>query len=196
VQELYRHRSLRLQSSEFDLLTEDLFSERSFSVFGLSNAQLSMTGAATGAVAGGAIDLAVGGASLLLGAGMGAIVGGLGAMLGSNRLAKVRLLGSSLGGYRLIVGPISATNLPWVILGRLLLHHRLVAETNHARREALILDADAGEHFAGTIDPGRRRRMASLFQRIREQSGLSTQQRDELVLDIVAAMDDLGQRSS
>ncbi|MDY6945708.1 MAG: DUF3482 domain-containing protein [Pseudomonadota bacterium] len=192
VQELYRHRSLRMQSSEFDLLTEDLFSERSFSVFGLSNAQLSMTGAATGALAGGAIDAAVGGASLLLGAGIGAIVGGVGAMLGSNRLAKVRLLGTPLGGFRLSVGPISATNLPWVILGRSLLHHRLVAETNHARRESLVLDADAGEHFAGTIDAGRRRHLASLFQRIREQNGLATQQRDELVSDIVAAMDELG----
>ncbi len=195
VQELYRHQSLRMQSSDFDLLTEDLFSERSFSVFGLSNAQLSMTGAATGALAGGAIDAAVGGASLLLGAGIGAIVGGLGAMLGSNRLAKVQVLGSPLGGYRLIVGPISATNLPWVILGRALLHHRLVAETNHARRESLVLDADVGEHFVGAIDAGRRRHMASLFQRIREQSGLRMHQRDELVSDIVAAMDQLGQQS-
>jgi hypothetical protein len=196
VQELYRHRSLRMQSSDFALLTEDLFSERSFSVFGLSNAQLSMTGAATGALAGGVIDVAVGGASLLLGAGIGAMVGGLGAMLGSNRLAKVKLLGSPLGGYRLIVGPISATNLPWVILGRSLLHHRLVAETNHARRESLVLDAHADEHFAGTIDAGRRRHLATLFQRIREQGGLSTQQRDELVSHIIAAMDELGQRSS
>jgi hypothetical protein len=177
-----------MQSADFDLLTEDLFSERSFFMFGLSNAQLSMTGAATGALAGGAIDAAVGGASLMLGAGIGAIVGGLGAMLGSNRLAKVQLLGSPLGGYRLIVGPISATNLPWVLLGRSLLHHRLVAETNHARRESLELDASAGERFAGSIDAGRRRQLASLFQLIREQSGLSTQQRDELVSQIVAAM--------
>jgi hypothetical protein len=194
VQELYRHRSLRLQTPEFDVLTEDLFSERSFSVFGLSNAQLSMTGAATGALAGGALDAAVGGASLLLGAGVGAIVGGLGAMLGSSRLAKVRLLGTPLGGHRLIVGPISATNLPWVILGRSLLHHRLVAETNHARRESIVLDASEGEHLAGSIDTGGRRRLERLFQRIREQGGLSAEQRDELISQILAAMDDLRQR--
>lgn len=192
VQDLYRHRSLQMQSSEFDLLTEDLFSERSFSVFGLSNAQLSMTGAVTGALAGGAVDAAVGGASLLLGAGIGAIVGGLGVMFGSNRLAKVQVLGSPLGGHRLIVGPISSPNLPWVILGRALLHHRLVAETNHARRESLVVDVDAGEHLAGTIDAGRRRHVARLFERIREQSGLSTHQREELVSHVVAAMDELG----
>jgi hypothetical protein len=194
VQELYRHRSLRLQTPEFDVLTEDLFSERSFSVFGLSNAQLSMTGAATGALAGGALDAAVGGASLLLGAGVGAIVGGLGAMLGSSRLAKVRLLGTPLGGHRLIVGPISATNLPWVILGRSLLHHRLVAETNHARRESIVLDSSEGEHLAGSIDVGRRRQLERLFQRIREQGGLSSEQRGELISQILAAMDDLRRR--
>ena len=190
VQELYRHRALQMQSSEFDLLTQDLFSERSFSVFGLSNAQLAMTGAATGAVAGGVLDAAVGGASLLLGAGIGAMVGGLGAMFGANQLAKVQLLGAPLGGYRLVVGPISATNLPWVILGRSLLHHRLVAETNHARRESLVLDADADQHVAGSIDAGDRRRMAGLFKRIREEGGLTTPLRDELVRLIVAAMDD------
>lgn len=196
VQELYRHRALQMQSSQFDLLTTDLFSKRSFSVFGLSNAQLSMTGAATGALAGGAIDAAVGGASLLLGAGIGALAGGLGAIFSSTRLAKVQLLGTPLGGHRLIVGPISAPNLPWVILGRSLLHHRLVAETNHARRESLVLEADAGEHLSGMIDASRRRRMTRLFQSIREQSGLPTQQRDELISDIVSAMDDLGHRSS
>jgi hypothetical protein len=57
-----------------------------------------------------------------------------------------------------------------------------------------VLDADAGDHFAGSIDAGRRRQLAGLFQRIREQSGLSSQQRDELVSQIVAAMNDLGQR--
>lgn len=189
VQELYRHRSLRMQTSEFELLGEDLFSERSFSVFGLSNAQLSMTGAATGALAGGAIDVAAGGASLLLGAGIGAIVGGLGAMFGSNRLAKIQLLGTPLGGHRLVVGPISATNLPWVILGRSLLHHRLVAETNHARRESLVLVADASEHLTGSIEAGRRRHLSNLFRLIRERNGLPTHQRDELISEIVAAME-------
>jgi hypothetical protein len=196
VQELYRHRSLQLQAAEFDVLAEDLFSERSFSIFGLSNAQLAMTGAATGALAGGAVDAVVGGASLLLGAGVGAVIGGLGAMFGSNRLAKVRLLGAPLGGHRLIVGPISSTNLPWVILGRSLLHHSLVAETNHARREMLVLDAGVSEHLAGAIDAGRRRQIEHLFRRIREQSGLTTQQRDELISHIVASMDDAVQRVS
>ena len=47
------------------------------------------------------IDVALGGASLLLGAGIGAAVGAFGTLAGAGRLAKVRVLGQPLGGYEL-----------------------------------------------------------------------------------------------
>ncbi len=191
VQDIYRHRALAAQEQQVDLLAEDLFSERSFAVFGLSTGQLAMTGAATGAVAGGAIDLAVGGASLLLGAGLGALVGGFGALLGANRLAGVQILGAPLGGFRVSVGPITAPNLPWVMLGRALLHQRLVAERNHAIRESLVLDASAGANLADAIDPAIRKRMTAVFKTIRAERGLDVAQREVLIEDILAAMDSL-----
>jgi hypothetical protein len=190
IQDLYRHRGLQTQLQEVDVLQADLFSRRSFAVFGLSSMQLAMTGAATGALAGGVIDVAVGGASLLLGAGIGALLGGVGAALGSDRLARTRILGSPLGGHRLVVGPIAAVNLPWVLLGRAVLHHQLVAELNHAKREALVIDVDAGSHLTDRIDSARRRRLAATFARIREQRGLTPEQRDAFVADIIAAMDE------
>jgi Domain of unknown function (DUF3482)/50S ribosome-binding GTPase len=188
VQELYRHRGLATQEQQVDLLAADLFSERSFAVFGLSTGQLAITGAATGAVAGGAIDLAVGGASLLLGAGVGAVIGGLGTILGSDRLAKVRILGTPAGGFRVSVGPITTPNLPWVILGRALLHHRLIAERNHSIRESLVLDATTGDHLADAIDASARKRMASAFKRIRKDGGLSGSGRDALIGEILGIM--------
>src|SRR5690606_11274768 len=133
VQDLYGHRALDASEEEVSVLAEDLFSKRSFLVFGRSARQLALTGAAAGAVTGGMIDLAVGGASLLLGAGIGAAIGGVGAVLGADRLARVQVLCTPLGGFRLTVGPITTPNAPWVILGRAVLHHRLVAERNHAR---------------------------------------------------------------
>jgi hypothetical protein len=189
VQELYRHTALQMQEAPIDVLASDVFSERSFAVFGLSPTQLAMTGAATGALAGGAIDLAVGGASLLLGAGVGALVGGIGALLSSSRLAKVAVLGTPLGGYRVSVGPISSPNFPWVMLGRAMLHHRLTSERNHARREALMLDAGAGTHRADSLPPDTRKRLAAIFDRIRRQAGLEPQQRDALVAAIASTCD-------
>lgn len=188
VLDLYHHNTLEMQEAAVDVLAEDLFSERSFVVFGLSTKQLAMTGAATGAVAGGVIDVAAGGASLLLGAGLGALIGGMGAVLGAARLAKVQLLGAPLGGMQLQVGPITNPNFPWVMLGRALLHHRLVAERNHARREALVLDARSGAHLSESIDPQIRKRMARAFQRIRQDGGLSAPDRDQLCADIEASL--------
>lgn len=184
VQELYHHGALETEEQAIDVLADDVFSERSFVVFGLSTKQLAMTGAATGAVAGGVIDVAAGGASLLLGAGLGALLGGAGAVFGANRLARVQVLGAPMGGMQLQVGPITTPNLPWVILGRALLHHRLVAERNHARREALIMDASSGAHLSESIDSEARRRMARIFKRIRDDGGVSAADRERLCADI------------
>lgn len=188
VQELYHHLALETQEQAVDVLTEDLFSERSFVVFGLSTKQLAMTGAATGAVAGGVIDVAAGGASLLLGAGLGALIGGMGAVLGANRLAKVQVLGAPMGGMQLQVGPITNPNFPWVMLGRALLHHRLVAERNHARREALVVESASGLHLSDEIAPEVRKRMARAFKKIRDEGGSSAFDRDQLCADVEACI--------
>jgi len=189
VQEIYHHRGLEAQEAAAAHLAEDVFSAKSFSIFGLSTVQLAMTGAASGAVAGGVIDVALGGASLLLGAGIGAALGAAGVVAGAGRLAKVQVLGQPLGGYELRVGPPADPNLPWVLLGRALAHVRLVAERNHARREALVLDVDAGRHLADSIEPARRRRLDTLFRRLREERGIGAAERERLVDEIAASID-------
>ena len=189
VQEIYRHTALAIEDSTAAYLVADVFSAQSFSVFGLSAAQLALTGAASGAVAGTLIDVALGGASLLLGAGIGAAVGAAGTLVGAGRLAKVRVLGQPVGGYELRVGPITDPNFPWVLLSRALLHAKLVAERNHARREALALDARAGAHLADAIDGDRRRRLEDVFRRLRNERGIDALGRDALTEIIATLLD-------
>jgi hypothetical protein len=172
VQEIYRHAALAIEESAAAYLVEDVFSAQSFSAFGLSAAQLALTGAASGAVAGTLIDVALGGASLMLGAGIGAAIGAAGTLAGAGRLAKVKVLGQPVGGYELRVGPITDMNFPWVLLGRALLHAKLVAERNHARRESLALDARAGAHLADAIELERRRALEDVFRRLRHERDL------------------------
>jgi GTPase Era involved in 16S rRNA processing len=167
VQELYRHSGLEIEESAGASLAEDVFSTRSFSVFGLSAKQLAVTGAASGALLGGAVDVALGGASLMLGAGIGAAIGAVGTIAGAREFARVRVLGQRLGGHELRVGPFADPNLPWVVLGRARLHLKLVAERNHARREALVLDARQGGHLADAMDATQRRTLDALFKRVR-----------------------------
>jgi hypothetical protein len=140
-------------------------------------------------VLGGAIDVALGGASLLLGAGIGAAVGAIGTLAGANRLARVKVLGQTLGGYELRVGPMTDRNLPWVVLGRALLHHQLIAERNHARREAFVVDAEAGAHLADSIESARRRKLDVLFRKLSSERGIENRERDALIDEIVALID-------
>jgi hypothetical protein len=126
---------------------------------------------------------------LLLGAGLGAAVGAFGTLAGAGRIAKVEVLGLPLGGYELVVGPIADPNLPWVLLGRALLHAKLVAERNHARREELVVDAKAGVHLADAIDTARRRRLDVVFRRLRAGSAIDPASRETLVRQIAALID-------
>ena len=167
VQDLYRHGHAARRETELGLLDADAFSERSFSVFGLSGTQLALTAAASGAAAFGGVDVLLGGSTLGLAAALGAVVGGAGALLGAREIAKVSVLGKRVGGYELVVGPLRAPNVAWVLLGRALLHHRLVSERNHAQREAIVLDVERGAHLADRIDVTCRRALERCFERLR-----------------------------
>jgi hypothetical protein len=189
VQEIYHHAGLEAREQAAAYLVEDVFSAQSFNVFGLSQAQLAVTGAASGAVVGGAVDVALGGASLLLGAGIGAVIGAFGTLAGADSLAKARVLGQPLGGYELSVGPITDPNLPWVLLGRALLHARLVAERNHAVREGLVVDAQAGGHLANAIDGALRRRLDVAFRSLRGGEPIEPEERAALIAQLAALID-------
>lgn len=166
VQSLYRHQALAREETAADLLDADIFTREGWELFGLSRAQLLVSGALSGAVAGGGVDVLLGGASLLLGAGIGALVGGAGAWFGSDELAKVKVLGQRLGGRVLRVGPVKAPNFPWVLLGRAVAHHGLVAEQNHARREVISLALSESQNFMDRLPDRLRRELAGLFRKI------------------------------
>ena len=190
VHEIYQHLHVKLEETDTEILAKDVFSERIFSLFGLSGTQLALTGAASGAVAGGGVDLIVGGASLGLAAAIGAVIGAGGALLGADQLAKVKVLGAPLGGSELHVGPIADMNFPWVLLGRAVLHHCLVAERNHSRREKMVVDSSAGAHLTDDIDSGHRRQVERCFVTLRNERELDADMRRILIDEIETLLDD------
>jgi len=189
VQQIYRHADTRVEEKAQTPLTEDIFSRRSFRIFGLSRQQLAVTGAVSGAAAGGLIDAAVGGASMLLGAGIGAWVGAAGAVGGAGRLARVEVLGRPLGGHELVAGPITDPNLPWVLLSRALLHVKLVAERNHARRDRLVLEAGTSEGAGSELGAAGRGPIEALFRRLRKQRADDAEAREKLAAAIDGLID-------
>jgi hypothetical protein len=180
VQSLYRHQGLPLEEAAAELLDTDLFTAEGWQLFGLSRTQLALSGALTGAVAGGGIDALLGGASMLLGTGIGALLGGASGWLGGQEIAKIKILGETLGGRVLRVGPVRSANFPWVLLGRAWVHHQLVAERNHARREVISSTIAADEHLMDALPDSLRRGFGALLRKIR-RSGAAAAPREALV---------------
>lgn len=195
VQSVYRHKDLERLELITEIVAGDLFTEEGWELFGLSRRQLVVSGVLSGAIAGGGIDAVLGGASFMLGAGIGALIGGAGVWFGSDELAKTEVLGQSLGGRVLQVGPVKASNFPWVMLGRAWVHHQLVAERNHARREALSLAVAADAHLMDGLPDELRRGLAKLFKniargRVDAQTRQSLGDRVAEVLELPASLRD------
>ena len=128
--------------------------------------QLLGLGTVGGAVAGGAIDLAVGGSSMLLGTIIGGGVGAATAVFTANRLVAVKLFNVPMGRKKLVAGPTRNRNFPHVVLGRARLHHALVSGRSHAQRDALALAAQTNELIA-SMSGGQRNKIEKAFARLR-----------------------------
>lgn len=167
VESAYDHHQLDRQEAALESLRpEDLFSAESWRVFGLTRLQLLGLGAMGGAAAGGAIDIAVGGSSLLAGALIGGGIGAASTLLAAGKLVDVKVLTIPMGKRQLVAGPSRNRNLPHVVLGRARLHHALVAGRSHAQRGSLDLGHQARELLA-PLDDGTRRAAEKLFGKLR-----------------------------
>lgn len=172
VQNLYLHKGLRHEEiSTSQLLTTELFTKEGWELFGLPQKKLVLSGMFSAAVAGGSIDAVTGAATFMLGTGIGAVVGGVGVWLGADRLARVKILNQSLGGRVLQIGPVTAPNFPWVLLGRAWIHHRMIAERNHARRGVMSLALSADLHLMNVVPDDIRRKFAKSFKELATGNG-------------------------
>jgi hypothetical protein len=186
VEQIYNYRHLERHEAVVQLLDEDLFARQTWDLFGLTRQQLIAAGSVGGAAAGGVIDLAVGGASLLMGAGLGALIGGASAWFTADRVADVRVLGRPLGGQVLGVGPMRNVNFPYVVLGRALLHHRMIEDRTHACRDPLDLQRASAPLQSITAE--HRKRLERVFSKMRNQQALNPDLLDRLAVEIEQLM--------
>ena len=140
IEKIWNHADIEKNEASLELDRVGLFSKESASIFGLTQKELVLTSAATGATAGAAIDLIAVGHTLLLGALVGGVVGGVGAIFGFDNLYEVKVLGQNIGKRELSIGPMQNLNFPYVLLGRSLYHASMIAKRSHAVRGNLDLE--------------------------------------------------------
>lgn len=144
VQELlatYSHSRTPLQIEALDP-PPDLFDLDQWYAWGLNRKQLLSAATLAGAATGTAVDLALAGHSLMLGATLGGAAGFGSALFGSEKLADLRVGGLPMGGTQACYGPTRHRNFPYVIIGRFLFLYRQVSARNHASRDALQAGAE------------------------------------------------------
>ncbi|MEX0964224.1 MAG: DUF3482 domain-containing protein [Pseudohongiellaceae bacterium] len=136
LKSLYHYHHLESTIDELPL-EGNLFDTEQWIMWGLNRRQLTVAAAIAGAAAGAAVDLAVAGSSLMLGALSGGFLGAGSAWLGADNIAVFKVQGLPLGGYEAHQGPMQNRNFPYVVLGRYLYLADALRNRTHAQRESL-----------------------------------------------------------
>lgn len=176
IQRLYGHREVVANAAELELLESDLFSESTWLSFGLRRRDLVSVGAVGGATAGGVIDVALGGASLLAGAALGATIGGALGWLSAGRLAELSVVDRPLGGRLARYGPSRNPNFPFVLFARARYHWGILARRSHALRDVVELDVEL--ESALPLEAAIRRALAARFDALRRARPGSLRRRE------------------
>lgn len=136
LKSLYQYHHLESTIDELPL-EGNLFDTGKWIIWGLNRKQLTVAATLAGAATGAAVDIALAGHSLMLGALGGGAVGASSAWFGADKLSTWRLQGLPLGGYEAYQGPIRNRNFPYAVLGRFLYLADALRNRTHARRETL-----------------------------------------------------------
>ncbi len=136
LKSLYRYHHLDSHIDELPL-DDNLFDTDKWIAWGLNRKQLTVAASMAGAATGAAVDIALAGSSVMLGALGGGLIGAGSAWLGADQLANFSVKGLPLGGYQARQGPIQNRNFPYVVLGRFLYLSDALRHRTHAHRDTL-----------------------------------------------------------
>lgn len=153
IRKLFKHNIFDYTLPAQSIYHQDLFSEQTWQVLGLTRKQLALVGGIGGAALAATVDIAAGGASLGFFTTMGGALGALGAVYGGKKVvSKIDVLGISPEKYILQVGPNENTQFPFILFDRVLLYYSHIINWTHGRRDYKEeLPVSDGEGFSGKL---------------------------------------------
>ncbi len=190
IEQLYQHHHIQRQEAELHWQSEnDLFSEDSRKLWGVSRGYLTTAGFGAGALGGVGIDALTLGTSLGAGALIGGLVGAAGSYFYGDKLQFPALRFAALsGGLKTAsFGPVQDSQFGYVVLGRAVNHWLQVSSRNHAGRDLLSLPA-TDSHWLEQLDRSSRQSLQRAFDRCRKQQGLGDTERQNLDRAVASAM--------
>ena len=146
-----------------------MFDTEKWILWGLNRKRLTAAASMAGAATGAAVDLAMAGSSLMLGALSGGLIGAGSAWFGADKIARFRVKGLPLGGFEARQGPIKNRNFPYVVLGRYLYLATALRHRTHARRDSIqIGEGDLTDRIAA-LSSRERSELHKALERLRRQ---------------------------
>ena len=135
IRSLFKHNIFNYDLPPSSILHEDLFSESTWKLLGLSRKQQIAAAGISGAGIAVAIDAATAGTSFGLFAALGGLAGATWAALGSKGMAQTRILGIPLGGREIQIGPVKNIQFLYILLDRSLIYYSHIINWAHGRRD-------------------------------------------------------------
>ncbi len=136
IRRLFKHNIFSPELPTHSILNEDVFAERTWQFLGLTNKQLVLAGAVSGAALAATIDVAAGGASLGLFSILGGALGAAATVVkGKDMLTGTKVLGIRLDHQRLQIGPVKSPQIMYILIDRSLLFYSLIINWAHGRRD-------------------------------------------------------------
>lgn len=168
---IYQYHNLESEIYELPL-DANLFDTEKWILWGLNRQRLTAAASMAGAATGAAVDLALAGSSLMLGAISGALIGGGSAWFGADHIAQFRMQGLPLGGFEARQGPIRNRNFPYVVLGRYLYLDTALRNRTHAQRDSIqISEGDLTDRIAA-LSRSQQGELHQALERLRRQKSV------------------------
>ncbi len=172
IRSLYKHNIFNYALPSDFVIFQNIFSEDTWQLLGLSKRNLILAAAMSGAAFGGAFDVLLGGGSLGLFTVLGGASGaGYAISGGMENLSQKNLFGKSFGGRQVTIGPNKNLQFFYILLDRILLYYAHIINWAHGRRNAGNSEPDSKEKidkigFINSWDNEKKKVCAKLFDAI------------------------------
>ena len=184
VKHLFRHMRTEAHIKEL-VMPPDLFDVSQWYLWGLSKKQLVTSLAVSGMLAGGAIDMAVGGASFMLGSAVGGLTGLASGLISSETLDKFKLNNVPLVGQEACYGPNSDYNFPYVVINRFLHLFKQLSHKNHADRRNIEITVPSWDLILEGLDETIRRQLQLQCTRLVRQKYVDHQDLTDILYAVL-----------
>ncbi len=197
IRRAFKHNIFQVNLPARSILSESLFSSRTWQVLGLSPLQLAAAAAVSGGMIGAGLDVVASGITFGLFTAIGSAFGAGAALLFGEHMSKTRVVGVKLGGYRVIVGPNENTNFPYILLDRALIYYAYIVNWAHGRRDypekdSIFTGKDEKTGFTSTWGPKERKVCQSFFKAIQKDDELKMEDlRTKMIEILLNAMEEI-----